>query len=345
MMECDKNALFVVVVVCGCLCGSSLGKDARTERVTFENGSLKLLGDLLIPSGSGPHPAVVIVHGSGGSDRNGPGGYYRLTAEHFQAHGFVVLTFDKRGVGDSAGEWRTASFETLASDAAAGFKFLRLRPEVDTQKVGLWGISQAGWVMPLVANAVDKAAFIVVVSGAGTGTTPGEQNLYDIGNQARALGLSDRNTKVVLTAWRELYTSVRLDQYADHRALDQVVTDARNASIPGQLIPPSSKRIRWKTRDQWFLALDVDYDAIPDWKQVRCPILAIYGSADQSTPVDLVAKRFRKEVMNLARNDEVVIIDGGSHTLLQGPIGATAFSDAYLASMDSWLSRILRGQR
>ena len=136
MMECDKNALFVVVVVCGCLCGSSLGKDARTERVIFENGSLKLLGDLLIPSGSGPHPAVVIVHGSGGSDRNGPGGYYRLTAEHFQAQGFVVLTFDKRGVGDSAGEWRTASFATLASDAAAGFRFLRLRPEVDTQKAG-----------------------------------------------------------------------------------------------------------------------------------------------------------------------------------------------------------------
>ena len=341
-MTLGKNILFALIMVCGAGCGSALGEETQNEQVTLGSGALELACELLVPGGPGPHPAVMIVHGSGGSDRNGPGMYYRQTAEHFHAMGFVALTCDKRGVGGSGGDWRNASIDALASDAALGFKLLLHRAEVDPKKVGLWGISQAGWVLPKVAKSVGDAAFVIVVSAAGTGVTPGEQNLYDIGNQARKLGVTAANTVLTLTSWRELYSSIRLGQHADHSRLDQAIAAARRASIPVQLVPPSFERIRWKTRDQWFLALDIDHDALPDWKLVRCPILAVYGRADKSTPVDLVAERFRKEVINTRRNDKLVIVEEGAHTLLKGALGTTDFLDEYLNSMDSWLTQILR---
>jgi hypothetical protein len=125
------------------------------------------------------HAAVVwvaLVHGSGPQTRDGPfGGYLRAIAEHFAAAGVVVLTYDKRGCGESSGEWETTSFEDLAADACAAVDVLR---GVDgVERVGLWGSSQAGWILPIAA-AERELATVIVVSGAGCGITPGEQGLY-----------------------------------------------------------------------------------------------------------------------------------------------------------------------
>ena len=70
----------------------------------------------------------------------------------------------------TSGVWaaqHTASFEDLAGDAVAAFDYLRTRNDIDRSQVGLLGVSQAGWVMPLAAVYAKDIAFLISVSGAG----------------------------------------------------------------------------------------------------------------------------------------------------------------------------------
>jgi pimeloyl-ACP methyl ester carboxylesterase len=83
----------------------------------------------------------------------------------------AVLLYDKRGVGGSSGEHHVITvaasaqeLSLLAEDAAAAVNFLALRDEIDPDRIGLLGASQAGWIMPLAARSSDRVAFIVAIS-------------------------------------------------------------------------------------------------------------------------------------------------------------------------------------
>lgn len=133
----------------------------------FVNGDVRLSYQLTRPEGAGPFPAVVIGHGSGETRKE----ECRYLAVRFQRRGYATLCYDKRGVGDSTGTYSIVGirnsddmFAKLASDMAAGVRFLREQPNIDGARVGLAGNSQAGWIIPLAARAV-KPAFMVILSG------------------------------------------------------------------------------------------------------------------------------------------------------------------------------------
>src|SRR5439155_3907294 len=85
----------------------------RAEEVRFANGDVALAGTLLLPPGPGPHPACVVVHGSGGQWRD----CVRLIADFLASVGVAALAYDKRGTGASTGDWDRASLPDLAEDA------------------------------------------------------------------------------------------------------------------------------------------------------------------------------------------------------------------------------------
>ena len=132
---------------------------------TFGGGDVRLAGRLLVPVGKGPFPAVVIVPGSVPAHRD----TYDLWALFFASRGFAVLTYDKRGVGDSTGQYiRAATDENLrnlASDVLAGVAWLRRRPDIDRARIGLSGGSQAGWVIALAASRSRSVRFAALQSG------------------------------------------------------------------------------------------------------------------------------------------------------------------------------------
>jgi pimeloyl-ACP methyl ester carboxylesterase len=135
---------------------------------SFENGSVRLAYTLDLPHGSGPFPAIVAGHGSGRTRRQD---LARFAAE-WTRMGFAVLRFDKRGVGESTGNYvfvgthdSPVVFPELASDIVAGVRFLRTRPEIDKRRIGLAAWSQAGWILPHAAQALGDAAFVVLLSG------------------------------------------------------------------------------------------------------------------------------------------------------------------------------------
>jgi pimeloyl-ACP methyl ester carboxylesterase len=132
---------------------------------------------LTIPAGGGRHAAVGFVSGSGATTR----AYLPELASLLVRDGVAVLTYDKRGVGQSSGvypgEAPTASaVDTLARDAEAAVRFLLAQPEVDPLRVGLAGHSEAGWIMPLAAARDASIRFLVVLSGPAV--TAEENDLY-----------------------------------------------------------------------------------------------------------------------------------------------------------------------
>jgi uncharacterized protein len=108
---------------------------------------------LTFPPGSGPFPAAVMVHGSGPANRE----EFQTFAAYLASQGVAVLAGDKRGIGQSTGTYpgeraTDATIAVLARDAEAEIRFVAALPQVDRSRVGLFGDSQAGWIIPVAAE-------------------------------------------------------------------------------------------------------------------------------------------------------------------------------------------------
>ena len=125
------------------------------ENVTVTNAEVVLAGSLTLPDRGAPVPGVVLVGGSGATDRDNDT-HFPPIRRHLVEAGFAVLSYDKRGVGGSSGDWLDATMDDLASDAAAALDFLRAQPEVRTEAVGLFGHSEGGWVVLRAATAAGR---------------------------------------------------------------------------------------------------------------------------------------------------------------------------------------------
>ena len=158
---------------------ASASEPSNTD-VTFQNGGVTLHGTIVAPPGRRALPGIVMVHGSGAHSRND----YRAEAEAFASQGIATLIYDKRTEGYSQ---FTRSYSTLADDALAAVQALRARPEVDPARVGVWGLSEGGWVAPLAASRSADVAFVITLGA--NGVQPARQQAWSIENQLRYLGI------------------------------------------------------------------------------------------------------------------------------------------------------------
>ena len=140
-----------------------------------DNEGFKLAGMLMLPEGEGPFPTIVIIHGSGPSRRNSK--WYLSVAKHLKDNGIAVILPDKRGCEKSEGEWLGASFEELATDTKSAVEFVKHQQMFKYSMIGLIGMSQGGWIAPVVAAQTDDVSFVVSTSGAAV--TQHEQLLHE----------------------------------------------------------------------------------------------------------------------------------------------------------------------
>jgi uncharacterized protein len=148
---------------------------------------------LTIPAvGAGPFPGVLLVHGTGPTDMNETLSpdvkpFWQI-AQYLSERGFVVLRYDKRGVGSNGtiadtDVWGNVTFDDLKNDAAKALNILMEQPEVDRTKISLIGHSEGTVIIPRVVidlynnntstGDLTKVANIILM---GTGA----QNLIDI---------------------------------------------------------------------------------------------------------------------------------------------------------------------
>jgi pimeloyl-ACP methyl ester carboxylesterase len=314
----------------------------REEKVRFRNGDVTLAGTLLVPATRGPHPAMVFLHGSGPQDRNGYVSLIRLTADHFARHGIATLIYDKRGVGASTGNWAQASFDDMAGDALAGLRFLQSRGDIRPGQIGLWGSSQAGWVMAKATSLSKEIAFIISVSAGGSGFTVARQELYNVETEMLAGGFSRAEIDEVLATRRLLFEFVRTGEAGEYGAAIQQAR--RNEKIKDWLTP-APEEIDRKKREHWFLSLDIDFDPAPLWERYEGPVLQIFGELDASTPVRQVVPVIARALAGRKNTDFAIkVFPKAHHIILEAETGSDSelerlkrYAPGYFDLMTSWL--------
>jgi dienelactone hydrolase len=160
--------------------------DATQTRVQIQAGDVVLGATLYRPAGaSGVLPAIVTAHGSAPSTRDGVGFY----TDRALGLGFAVLSFDKRGTGESTGTYEAFNvadsprvFHDLAMDVVWSVRWIAQQDNIDPSRIGLFGGSQAGWIMPLAASLLtedDDPAIRFMIIGEGVAVSTGEENAHE----------------------------------------------------------------------------------------------------------------------------------------------------------------------
>jgi pimeloyl-ACP methyl ester carboxylesterase len=314
--------------------------------VTFTNGDVLLSGALKLPVGQGPFPAVVLVHGSG------PGGREQVesTARFFCHLGMAALSYDKRGCGASTGDWKTVDLEALAGDALAGAAMLRSRADIDEKRVGLWGISQGGWIVPLAASRSDDIAFAINHSGPGTSLR--RQDTYMMSNVLKMQGLPDSDIDLAIAALNTLYDYGRGKAQAS--ALDAAIGKLKGrpgledyATLSSRELVPDSLYAHQAIGDPaWFFHLDPDRDAIEPYRRLRCPLLVVYGRLDYTVPVDESVKAISAALEERTHPDYLVkALERTGHGMLvmdpeapSQPVKPPTLAHEYFELLEGWLS-------
>jgi hypothetical protein len=314
-------------------------EDEKHEDIRFANRDVQLAGTLICPSTPGKHPAIVLVPASGAEDRE-----YLLPFAHFLVrHGVAVFGYDKRGVGGSTGDWRTESFDDLASDATAAIEFLKMRGDIDPSQIGMLGWSQAGWVMPIVAERLKDVAFLISISGAGV--SPAETTIDEARGELKAAGRRPEVIEQIVELMRLKYNFAHTGQgWSEYAAArDKVV--ARLGGAPDDF-PGSPDDPYWQSiRGLYF------YDPAPALRSLRIPVLALFGDLDDNIVAEKNQKAWESALRAGGNRDYTLrILPGVDHLMLEAKAGNNSemptlqrFTPTYFMAVQDWLAKRIRG--
>ena len=268
---------------------------AREEEISFEgDGGVALSGAIVWPPGGGPFPGVVFLHGSGAEGRWAS----RYLAHEFARAGIAALIYDKRGVGASRGDWRTAGFEELVKDAAAAVEALRRRRGIDAARVGIHGHSQGGTIAPWVASSNANVAYLIASGASGVDMAAAE--IYSLDQALRVPSLAPDDRRLAERFVRALVATAYGG--APRSQLDDVRRQAEGRPWLIALPPDSSP--------YWTFSKRIaGYDPLAYWRRVHIPALLVYGERDERVPVTASIERIKTSA-----SPEAIVFPGADHT-------------------------------
>jgi pimeloyl-ACP methyl ester carboxylesterase len=295
------------------------------KEVFVENtdASITLAGTLTLPSDMGKFPAVVLITGSGPQDRDqtfmGHKTFWVL-ADYLTQKGIAVLRLDDRGVGQSTGNFPTATSVDFAQDISFAVDFLLTHKNINNRRIGLIGHSEGGLIAPITAQMNENVAFIAML--AGPGKTGHDIAVTQIKTILMANGVSETaamagssiteslNQTVINNADPSLLEDELLDTYK--RVWVGLTQDAKNELLAlggGKL---SEARIAQLSSSwtKYFLA----HNPADFLNKLTIPILALHGSKDTQMEADenlrLIKRAFS---INQNRSSRVQKIAGVNH--------------------------------
>ena len=243
------------------------------REVTFRNGDVVLAGSLYLPTGMGKFPAVVCNHSSGDKPRYDGA----FIADYLAKRRVAVLIYDKRGDGQSTGDWRASTFEDLADDCIAGVNLLKSEPKINHKLIGIFGHSQGGTISPIIIGRCPDIAFNV--AAAAFAVSPPEQDIFRVTNILKhEAHLSDAAADSAIRFYKIWLEVARTGKGWDE--MEKVNNEVKNAAWYAWVEPPPANSWPWK----WYLSAG-NYNYVPYWEKVKIPTLLIYGENDEITPV------------------------------------------------------------
>ena len=267
----------------------------NVEEIVFTNSKEKinLSGTLTLPEGKEKSPAVILIAGSGPNDRDetifGHKPFWVL-ADYLTRNGVAVLRYDKRGTGESGGEYFTATTLDFADDAEAALNYLKTRKEIDSKNLGMIGHSEGGIIAPMIAARNNDVSFIVLM--AGLGVSGEELSLAQNQFAFNKASISEKEKEKLEQILRNIYKSVTdwSEYVGSAKERDKLKKEL------GVLWENLPKEIQTTVKKELFVEKTTSNIASPwfrsflktnpaDYLQkIRIPVLAINGEND--TQVD-----------------------------------------------------------
>jgi alpha-beta hydrolase superfamily lysophospholipase len=328
--------------------GTSPSTPFTTQSARFEVApGVSLGGCLYRPKGSAHFPLLVMVTGSG--DIPSAADDYTVShAEVLAAKGIGVFGFNKRGVGDSGGIATNTDFKQRADDVAAAVRFGRSLPT--TTQIALWGVSQAGWVIPQALRRNDGVRFVILVSPGGV--NPNEQMAFFIRNLALRLGCTKEEAAKAERLHRALMTyystgkgyaaaQARVNDYKKEPWFERFRGNdewPERIADGGRLPTPAELAREWRDKpaDYGFYrspSIFADYQAI--YQALDRPTLIVQGSADTKVAFAESNAVFRAAfAKNGNRAVEFKVFEGAEHGVFDGPV----VRPSYLDFVSGWAS-------
>lgn len=265
-----------------------------TENVKFSNAKagIELAGTLTLPEQTGVYPAVILITGSGPQDRDETMMGHKpflVLSNHLTKNGIATLRYDDRGVAESTGNFKAATTIDFTTDVEAAISFLKTRPEINQDQIGLIGHSEGGLIAPIIASRTSAISFIVLLAAPGIVGT--EAILLQKKLLGRVDGQSEKNLNQMDTINRETFeiafsSKVNVDvaneltkylttQYVEH-----------NIDIPGGMNPEEYAKAQTNLILSPWGNYFLQYDPTPALANVKCPVLALNGGKDLQVPSD-----------------------------------------------------------
>ena len=260
------------------------------EEVKYSNltADVTLAGTLTLPRSGKPSPAVLLIAGSGPIDRDETVFGHKpflVLADHLTKQGIAVLRVDKRGVGQSTGNYDVSTTEDFAADVLAGVEYLKTRKEVDAEQIGLIGHSEGGLIAPMIAVKSNDVAFIVLMAGAGV---TGEATLYaQEALISRAMGVTEEQISHQLDFQKQVLSVIKNESDLEkaEKLLREIVAK-QLANLPKEEQQTSANVMEAQMKrcnSKWFRYY-LTYDPITSLKHLKIPVLVINGELDSQVP-------------------------------------------------------------
>jgi uncharacterized protein len=289
----------------------------ETEEIAFPGAGVHLSGTITCPDAAGACPGVVLIGGSGPSDRHNDG-FFDALRTHLAGAGVAVLAYDKRGAGKSTGAWAAATVDDLAHDAAAAVAALRAHPRVAADAVGVLGHSEGGWAAlrlcarlgtprHLIVNSCPAVPFaeseVFALTTAGAGPDAAATLMQELTAAARAGHGYQRGQQIIAACQHEPWYPL---------------LNAGGFSLDS---------ITWAQLTAW-----ADYDPRDDLTRLKTPTLAIFGENDPLVPVRASVERYEETAARTARPQQTIVFPGADHRLQV----TAGFAPGYLTRLSTW---------
>ncbi|HMU47511.1 MAG TPA: alpha/beta fold hydrolase [Chitinophagaceae bacterium] len=314
----------------------------KTKKIDFidrdknDKKDLKLSGSLILPPGEGPFPAIVFTHGSGQETRDASRGLAAL----FAYNGIACLIFDKRGVGKSEGDHWAASFSDYANDLLAGVQLLKTFPEINKNKIGLYGHSQGGWVVPLAISKSPGDISFAILSAANC-VSPLDQHMYN-GRRVLTFRGVDSSTIAKVEAFRRNKYAASLGKISKENFYNEILPAAQKQDWLSQ-----QKLTNEELGVDQFFEYNCYYDPLPALISVKCPALVIYGEKDNFTDANLNYRMMQEQFQKNGNRDVTLkMFPDANHAMLYTTRGwffnrempaLTKFADGYFDLLVNWV--------
>jgi pimeloyl-ACP methyl ester carboxylesterase len=280
--------ILVALAALTCMAGGAHGAPMTTAPFEFVAAGHVLRGVIDLPAGRAPRAVVLFVHGYGPTNVVAQNWYYDLRSR-FTDLGMATVAWDKAGCGKSEGTFDIGQpVESSAREIAAALRQIREKTLPGVAKIGLWGISRAGWIAPMAMAQDPGIAFWISVSG----TDDKENFPYFIESNFRIEGRSDAQIGQLMSEWRRGF------ELTAHGGTFEAYLDATKTlrHDPFMILltgSPDRSRAEFVEEQRRFRSGESKVDDetglmiyVPDFRdlllRLNMPVLALFGEKDRN---------------------------------------------------------------